>query len=156
MCCAQSCPTLCDSVDCSPPGSSVHGILQARILEWVAMPSCRGSSQPRNQTGISDLSPALQADSLPAELPGRPKSFQAPQACPDRITQTLRGPPTPVLTSPSLAPCPVTPHPLPLLFYILSLSPSYLLPSWTCRTPGSFGIRSSLGTTNTPQARPPL
>ena len=38
MCvCAQSCPTLCDSMDCSPPGSSVHGILQARILEWVAI-----------------------------------------------------------------------------------------------------------------------
>ena len=35
----QLCPTLCDPVDCSPPGSSVHGILQARILEWVAMPS---------------------------------------------------------------------------------------------------------------------
>ena len=40
----QSCPTLYDPVDCSPPGSSVHGILQARILEWVAMPSSRGSS----------------------------------------------------------------------------------------------------------------
>ena len=42
----QSCPTLCDPTDCSPPGSSVHGILQARILEWVAMPSSRGSSRP--------------------------------------------------------------------------------------------------------------
>ena len=41
---ALSCPTLCDPVDCSPPGSSVHGILQARILEWVVMPSSRGSS----------------------------------------------------------------------------------------------------------------
>ena len=40
----QSCLTLCDPMDCSPPGSSVHGILQARILEWVAMPSFRGSS----------------------------------------------------------------------------------------------------------------
>ena len=38
---AQPCPTLCDPMDCSPPGSSVHGILQARILEWVAMPSSR-------------------------------------------------------------------------------------------------------------------
>ena len=37
MCVSQSCPTLCDPVDCSPPGSSVHGILQARILEWVAV-----------------------------------------------------------------------------------------------------------------------
>ena len=41
---AQSCPTLCDPVDCSPPGSSVHGILQARILEWVAISFSRGSS----------------------------------------------------------------------------------------------------------------
>ena len=40
----------CDPLDCSPPGSSVHGILQARILEWVAMPSSRGSSQPRDGT----------------------------------------------------------------------------------------------------------
>ena len=44
---AQSCPTLCSSVDCSPPGSSVPGILQARVLEWAAMPSSRGSSWPR-------------------------------------------------------------------------------------------------------------
>ena len=50
---AQSCLTLCDPMDCGPPGSSAHGILQARILEWVAMPSSRGSSQPR------DKSPAL-------------------------------------------------------------------------------------------------
>ena len=60
---AQSCPTLCDPVDCSPPGSSVHGILQARILEWGARPSSRGS-EPR--------SPALQADSLPAEPQVKP------------------------------------------------------------------------------------
>ena len=40
----QSCPTLCNSLDCSPPGSSVRGILQARILEWAAVPSSRGSS----------------------------------------------------------------------------------------------------------------
>ena len=49
----QSCPTLCDLMDCSPPGSSVHGILQARIVEWVAMPSSRGSSGPRDQTCVS-------------------------------------------------------------------------------------------------------
>ena len=51
--CAQSCPTLCDPMDSGPPGSSVHGILQARILEWVAMPSLRGSSRPRNRTCVS-------------------------------------------------------------------------------------------------------
>ena len=44
----QSCPTLCDPVDCSPPGSSVHGILQGSILEWVATSLSRGSSQPRD------------------------------------------------------------------------------------------------------------
>ena len=49
----QSCPTLCDSMDCSPPGSSVHGIFQARILEWVAMSSSRGSSPPRDQIWVS-------------------------------------------------------------------------------------------------------
>ena len=47
----QSCLTVCDSMDCSLPGSSVHDILQARILEWVAIPFSRGSSQPRNQPG---------------------------------------------------------------------------------------------------------
>ena len=46
----QSCPTLCNSMDHSPPGSSVLGMSQARMLEWVAMPSSRGSSQPRDQT----------------------------------------------------------------------------------------------------------
>ena len=49
----QSCPTFCDPVDYRPPGSSVHGILQARILEWVAISSFRGSSWPRNQTHVS-------------------------------------------------------------------------------------------------------
>ena len=51
----QLCPTLCDPMDCSPPGSSVHGVLQARILEWVAMPSSRGSSWPRDRTCISHV-----------------------------------------------------------------------------------------------------
>ena len=49
----QSCLTLCDPMDCSPPGSSVHGILQARILEWVARPFSRGSSRPRDWTHVS-------------------------------------------------------------------------------------------------------
>ena len=52
----QLCPTLCDPIDCSPPGSSVHGVLQARILEWVAMSSSRGSSRPRDGTGVSYVS----------------------------------------------------------------------------------------------------
>ena len=52
----QLCLTLCDPVDCDSPGSSVHGILQARILEWVAMPSSRGSSRPRDRTCVSYVS----------------------------------------------------------------------------------------------------
>ena len=61
----QSCLTLRDPMDCSPPGSSVHGIIHARILEWVPIPFSRGSSQP----GIEPRSPALQADSLLSEPP---------------------------------------------------------------------------------------
>ena len=49
----QLCPILCDHMDCSPPGSSVHGILQAKILEWVVIPFSRGSSHPRNWTFVS-------------------------------------------------------------------------------------------------------
>ena len=62
---AQSCLTICDPIDWTG-----HGILQARILEWVAIPFSRGSSQPRDQTRSS----ALQADSLPAEPQGNPKN----------------------------------------------------------------------------------
>ena len=50
--CAQSCPTLYDPMDCNPPGSSVHGIFQARILGWIAISSSRGSSQPRDWTHV--------------------------------------------------------------------------------------------------------
>ena len=50
------CPTLCNLVDCSSPGSSVHGILQVSILEWIAMPCSRGSSRPRART-VSQASP---------------------------------------------------------------------------------------------------
>ena len=72
--CAQSLQlylTLCDPMDCSQPGSSVHGVLQARILEWVAM------SSPRDfpKLGIkptSPVSPVFQADSLPSDPPGKP------------------------------------------------------------------------------------
>ena len=49
----QSCPALCDTMDDNPPGSSVHGILHAIILDWIAMPFSRGSSQPRDGTCIS-------------------------------------------------------------------------------------------------------
>ena len=63
---AQSCQTLYYPMDYDLPGSFIHGILQARLLEQIAIPFSRGSSPPRDRTG----SPALQADSLPSELPG--------------------------------------------------------------------------------------
>ena len=72
ICCcsiSQSCLTLCDPVDCSLPGSSVHGILQARTLEWVAIPFSRGSSWPRDP---SFGSPALAGRFFPPEPPGEP------------------------------------------------------------------------------------
>ena len=49
----QLCLTVCNSMDCSPQGSSVHGILQARIMEWIAILFSRGSSRPRDQTQVS-------------------------------------------------------------------------------------------------------
>ena len=52
---AQSCPTLCNPMDCSPPGYTVHGIFQARILEWVPISFSRGSSQPRHRTWVSHI-----------------------------------------------------------------------------------------------------
>ena len=62
---AQLCPSLCDPMDCNPPGSSVHGILQARTLEWVAIPFSRGSFCPRDWTQVS----CIQTDSLLSEPP---------------------------------------------------------------------------------------
>ena len=64
---SQLCPTLYNLMDYSPPGSSVHGILQARILERVAIPSPGNIPDP----GIKLRSPALQVDSLPSEAPGK-------------------------------------------------------------------------------------
>ena len=55
----QSCLTLCDPMDCSLPGSTVHRILQARILEWVAVPSSRESFQPKDQTRVSCIAGSL-------------------------------------------------------------------------------------------------
>ena len=63
--------TPCDPMNYSLPGPSVHGILQAIILEWVAISFSRGSSQPRDRT----WSPALQTNSLPSEPPGKPLSI---------------------------------------------------------------------------------
>ena len=74
---AQSCPTLCDPMAHSPSGSSVHGILQATILEWLPCPSPGNHPNP----GIEPRSPSLQAVSLPTEPAGNPKSESVAQSC---------------------------------------------------------------------------
>ena len=92
FCCrsvTKSCPTLSKLVDCSMPGSSVHEILQARILEWVAMLSSRGSAQPRDRTHVSWVSKTQgrsrlnlqdwQVGFLPLAPPGKPTLTQQPQ-----------------------------------------------------------------------------
>ena len=75
LCCClatQSCLTLCNSMDCSLPGSSAHGILHARILEWVAVSSFRGSSRPRDWTCISGIS-CTTGRFFTTEPPGKPQ-----------------------------------------------------------------------------------
>ena len=69
----QPCLTLCNPIDCSPPDSSVYGIFQARILEWVAMSSSRGSSQLRDQTHISCIAGRF----FTMEPPGKPSTLDA-------------------------------------------------------------------------------
>ena len=69
---SPSCPALCDPVDCSPQTPLSVGILQARMLEWVAMSSSRGSSN----LGIKPRSHALQTDSLPSVPPGKPRNTE--------------------------------------------------------------------------------
>ena len=56
---AQSCPAFCNPMDCSPQGSTIHGIFQTRILEWVAISFSRGSSQPRDRTQVSRIAGRL-------------------------------------------------------------------------------------------------
>ena len=68
----QSCLTLCDPMECSPPGSSVHGILQARTLEWVAMLSSGGPSRPRDRTRVSCIAGGF----FTAEPPGKPSGLR--------------------------------------------------------------------------------
>ena len=71
---AQQCTTFYDPIDCSPPGSSVHGIFQARLLEWVAISFSREPSQPRDQTYVP-ASPALKGRFLTSEPPGKPQKM---------------------------------------------------------------------------------
>ena len=68
---AQLCLTLCNSMDCRRPGSSIHGIFQTRILEWVAISFSRDLPDP----GVEPMSPSLQADALPSEPPGKPHIY---------------------------------------------------------------------------------
>ena len=105
----QLCPALCDPMDCSPPGSSVHGIPQARIPEWVAMPSSKGSAQCRDlpNTGIEPLS--LRSAALASEFFTSSATWEAKtdaaaaaakslQSCPtlcDRIDGSPPGTPRP-------------------------------------------------------------
>ena len=115
----QSCLTVCNPMDCGLPGSSVHGILQARILEWVAIPFSRGSSQP---SGIKSRSPALQADSL---LSGPPRNITI---CKFWLQEIMRNLETEAKFTLSL--CLSLPHPFPPSLshsLFLSLSPSLSL-----------------------------
>ena len=63
----QLCPTLCDPIDCSPPGSTVHGIFQARILEWVSISYSKGSFQPKHRTHVSCIASGLLPRGKPLE-----------------------------------------------------------------------------------------
>ena len=69
---SQTCPTLCDPMDCSLPGSSVHKILQARMLEWVAISFSTGSSRPKGWTHVFLCLLHWQVGSLPLAPPGKP------------------------------------------------------------------------------------
>ena len=100
----QSCLTLCDPTDCNPPGSSVHGIFQARILEWVAISFSRGSSWPRDRTWVSHIA----GDSLPTEPPGKED---------DKITEKSNR----VRAPSALSPCPPVHLSVSQRLHILSL-----------------------------------
>ena len=82
---AQSCLTLCDPMDCSPPGSSIYGIFQTRILEWIATLFSGDLPNP----GIESGSPALQADSLPSEPPGDPHTTRGHINCHIHLIRNL-------------------------------------------------------------------
>ena len=83
----QSCPTLWDPMDHSLPGSSVRGILQARILEWVATSYSRGSSRPRDRNCVSRVSCVGRRISLPVPPPGKPMCVYACMSLPSRKGQ---------------------------------------------------------------------
>ena len=78
----QLCLTLCDPTDGSPPGSSVHGILKARILEWAAISFSRGSSQARNGTQVSCIGRRIV---FTTEPPGKPLGALSPKSYRKRV-----------------------------------------------------------------------
>ena len=110
----QSCLTLCDPMDCSLPVSSLQGIFQASILEWVAMLSSRGSFRPRDRTGVSCVSCIVSGYSLPLSHEGSPSSTSM---CPNTM-HSFRF--SVYVTSPQSSPAP---QPSP--------APSYLFLFWT-------------------------
>ena len=95
---AQSCPTLSDPMDCSPPASSVHGILQARILEWATISYSRGYSQPRIKP-MSLASPALAGRFFATAPAGKPKAASEHPTTPALVS--FPGPPWLTTIAPS-------------------------------------------------------
>ena len=87
--CAQSCLSLCGPVDCSQPGSSLHRIFQARILEWGAIPYSKGSSQPRDQIS-SLMSPGLAGGLFPLVSSGKPAGYGIEAECPLHVPLAQR------------------------------------------------------------------
>ena len=116
----QSCSTLCDPMDCSLPGSSVHGILQARVLEWVASPG------DLPNPGIEPRSPALRADALPSEPPGKPILYIKSLLIPNSQSTFL------------LFPRPLGSHE-PVLLSVNTLIWLQSLPTQTCLKKNSLG-----------------
>ena len=119
----QSCPTLFDPMDCNLPGSSDHGISQARILEWVAVPFSRGSYQPRDQTQVSLIAGRFFTVWATREAPliclAAAKSLQScPTLC-DPIDGSPPGSPVPgILQATALAWLPLPSPPLLVLYSV--------------------------------------
>ena len=135
----QLCPTFCDPMDCSPPDSSVHGILQARILECVAMPFSRGSSWPRDQTQVSCIAGRFFTIWATREAPVNLRTFYQPKKklCLDIIPFIFLHPTLPAST----------PQP--------SVQFSSVTCVWPFATPWTAACQASLSTTNS-QSLPKL
>ena len=139
----QSCQTLCDPMDCSPPGSSVHGISQARILEWVAISFSRGSSWPRDRSHVFALSGGF----FTIEPPGKPLGSRAcvvlvntPLPCsePD-VSWAGCFPPLPTPGPAQLQQCPLPFHVLPSISVWSEFGE--LLPSGLSGSLGGSGLK---------------